>query len=144
MVGGHVIVFFSAGHVPGSIHGHLVAQARHVVDDPVIFLLCLWIESNGFTLGSEPLAAEFGDVSSGLKLRYGMQVIFLYQIKQAFESDPTHMPPASMRRPAIFAALTRPPTRSLASRTTTFLPCRISARAALNPAKPAPTTTISV
>src|ERR1700675_744028 len=53
------------------------------------------------------------------------------------------MPPTSMARPAIVATLTRPPTRSRASRTTTFLLWRLSILAALSPAKPAPTTTTS-
>src|SRR3954447_9023612 len=57
---------------------------------------------------------------------------------------PTNVPPRSDHTPPPSSWFqTRPPTRLRASRTTTFLPLAASARAAVRPAKPAPTTTAS-
>src|SRR5579872_7522636 len=54
-----------------------------------------------------------------------------------------HIPPTSTVRPAIVPDFTRPPTRFRASNTTTRFPAFASARAAINPENPAPTTTTS-
>src|ERR1700675_1742058 len=83
IIRGHLVVFLSARHAPGSIQRHLIAQTSQVANDPVVFVLSVRIESNGFTTGGEALAAEFGDVKPGLELRNRMQIVLLDQIEQA-------------------------------------------------------------
>src|SRR5262249_39692027 len=56
---------------------------------------------------------------------------------------PIHCPPRSTHCPPPSFLQVRPPTRSRASRTTTLAPRRVSSRAAVRPARPAPTTTTS-
>src|SRR5579875_483995 len=57
---------------------------------------------------------------------------------------PTYAPPASTTAPPPSSWLSvRPPTRGRASSTTTERPARVSSRAAVRPARPAPTTTTS-
>src|SRR5258708_26175994 len=80
IIRGHLIEFLSARHAPGSVQRHLITQTGQVANDPVIFLLSVRIESNGFTTGSEALAAEFGDVNAGLELRNRMQIVLHDQL----------------------------------------------------------------
>jgi hypothetical protein len=77
IVRGHLVVFLCARHAPGSIQRHLIAETRQAANDPVVFFLGLRIESNGFAISSEALAANFGDVRPGLELRYRVQIVFL-------------------------------------------------------------------
>src|SRR5882762_11844798 len=83
IIRGHLVVFLSARHAPGSVQRHLITQTSQVANDPVIFLLGVRIESNGFTTGGEALAADFSNVKTGLELWNCMQIIFLDQIEQA-------------------------------------------------------------
>src|SRR5882762_2440147 len=83
IIRGHLVVFLSARHAPGSVQRHLITQTGQVANDPVILLLTVRIESNGFTTGGEALAADFSNVKTGLELRNCMQIIFLDQIEQA-------------------------------------------------------------
>jgi len=82
IIRGHLVVFLSARHTPGSVQRHLIAQTGQVTNDPVIFLLCVWIESNGFAAGGEALAAEFGNVKTSLELWNRMQTVLLDQFEQ--------------------------------------------------------------
>src|SRR4030081_3900591 len=77
IIRGHLVVFLSARHAPGSVQRHLITQTGQVANDPVILLLSVRIESNGFTAGGEAFAAEFGDVKAGLELWNRMQIVFL-------------------------------------------------------------------
>src|SRR6185437_10196525 len=59
-------------------------------------------------------------------------------------AGPANWPPTSTTCPSARRWFsTRPPTRSRASRTSTLAPARCSSRAAVRPARPAPTTTTS-
>src|ERR1700704_2505572 len=82
IIRGHLVVFLSARHTPGSVQRHLIAQTGQVTNDPVIFRLGRGIESNGFTTCGGALSAEFWYVKAGLELRNRMQTVLLDQFEQ--------------------------------------------------------------
>src|SRR5260370_2813498 len=83
IIRGHLVVFLSARHAPGSVQRHLITQTGQVANDPIVFRLHRGIESDGFTTGGEALAADFSDVKAGLELWDRMQIVLLYEIEQA-------------------------------------------------------------
>src|ERR1700732_1653933 len=83
IIRGHLVVFLSTRHAPGSVQRHLITQPGQVANDPIVFRLHRGTESDGFTTGGEALAADFSDVKAGLKLWDRMQIVLLDQIEQA-------------------------------------------------------------